>query len=367
MQDICYKNVRDAYAEQIFTIVRFKNSISRYMIFVAMITMFYFIGKAQTNIINWGFFVLNILNFAFIAKGDNKPSTNRHSMNIAITIKIYSAFMLIFETLFISFVGEMEKTGDPKSLDQRLKKWLPSIYNNLDLIGLRLWIKPGEESSINEEERALRLSSKFLSYISYLMISIYLIGYFDARLKNDKGLDKYSEEEFKDMFEFESQSKGEQRRKDERDQKIKKRETKNDSGQKEIVQEIEINENEGAYTSRNNEQEDEVFNQLLYSKKSNKKEYVKKTFSHLDLMDVYENIRYTTPFVVYQWIDYWPLFDIMASYGHIFNNMIIVLIAINYNVSFFMGFNVGCVCLFYSIATYKVNKRAMMCYKESGL
>ena len=198
------------------------------------------------------------------------------------------------------------------------------------------------------------MSAKFLSYISYLMISIYLIGYFDARLKNDKGLDKYTEEEFKDMFEFESQSKGEQRRKNEREDKIKKRETKNDSGsQKE--QEIEINENRGDYTSRNIDQEDEAFNQLLHSKKSKTKEYVKKTYSHLDLMDMYESIRYTTPYVVYQWIDYWPLFDIMASYGHIFNNMIIVLIAINYNVSFFMCFNVGCVCLFYSIATYKVN------------
>jgi len=52
--------------------------------------------------------------------------------------------------------------------------------------------------------RAKNLQDKFLSYISYLMISIYLIGYFDARLKNDKGLDKYSEEEYKQIFEFES-------------------------------------------------------------------------------------------------------------------------------------------------------------------
>jgi len=46
LTNICYKNVRDAYSEQIFALIRFKNSISRYMIFFAMITMFYFIGKA---------------------------------------------------------------------------------------------------------------------------------------------------------------------------------------------------------------------------------------------------------------------------------------------------------------------------------
>jgi len=82
------------------------------------------------------------LNFAFIAKGDNKPSTNRHSKNIATTIKIYSAFFLIFETLFMSFVGEMEKTSEPNSLDQKFKRLYPSIYNNLDLIGLRFWYHP---------------------------------------------------------------------------------------------------------------------------------------------------------------------------------------------------------------------------------
>jgi hypothetical protein len=82
---------------------------------------------------------------------------------------------------------------------------------------------------------------------------------------------------------------------------------------------------------------------------------------------VYENIRYTSEYVVYQWMDYWPYFDIMASYGHILNNSIIVIIAIYYNVSFFMCFNIGCVCLFYSVATWKLNKKAMMCYQESGL
>jgi hypothetical protein len=66
-------------------------------------------------------------------------------------------------------------------------------------------------------------------------------------------------------------------------------------------------------------------------------------------------------------MDYWPLFDIMASYGHILNNLIIVIIAINYNVSFFMCFNIGCVCLFYSVASWRMNNSAMRCYQESGL
>lgn len=140
LTNTCYETVRDQYADQIFALLRFKNSVSRYMIFIAMVAMFYFIGRAQTNLINWGFFVLNILNFAFIAKGDNKESTLRWSMLISILIKVYSAFFLIFETFFISFVGEKEKPLEPNSLDQKFKQMYPSIYNNLDLIGLRLWI-----------------------------------------------------------------------------------------------------------------------------------------------------------------------------------------------------------------------------------
>ena len=43
------------------------------------------------------------------------------------------------------------------------------------------------------------------------MIAIHLAGYFDSRLKNDKGLDKYTDEEFKAIFEFETDSKRRER------------------------------------------------------------------------------------------------------------------------------------------------------------
>jgi hypothetical protein len=51
-----------------------------------------------------------MVNFAFVAKGDNKASTNKHSRDIAIVIKFYSSFMLMLNILFIFAVGENEKT-----------------------------------------------------------------------------------------------------------------------------------------------------------------------------------------------------------------------------------------------------------------
>lgn len=75
----CYENIRDMYSEQVFFLLSIKNAVSRYVLAFTVILMFGIIGRAQTNIINWGIFILNILNFAFIAKGDNKESTNRRS------------------------------------------------------------------------------------------------------------------------------------------------------------------------------------------------------------------------------------------------------------------------------------------------
>jgi hypothetical protein len=47
----------------------------------------------------------------------------------------------------------------------------PVIYNNLDLIGLRIWIDPSAE--VKEDENLL-MKIKFFSYIAFLMISSFL-------------------------------------------------------------------------------------------------------------------------------------------------------------------------------------------------
>ena len=64
---------------------------------------------------------------------------------------------------------------------------------------------------------------------------------------------------------------------------------------------------------------------------------------------------------------WWPVFDTLAQYGHILHNFIIVWLAINYNVSFYMSFNLCCVCYFYTTAVYRLQKRAAESHKLSGL
>jgi hypothetical protein len=66
-------------------------------------------------------------------------------------------------------------------------------------------------------------------------------------------------------------------------------------------------------------------------------------------------------------MEYWPLFDTLANYGHIINNLLIVLTAIFYNVSFFLCFNICCVCFLYAVAIVRLNSRAEHDFKASGL
>jgi len=93
----------------------------------------------------------------------------------------------------------------------------------------------------------------------------------------------------------------------------------------------------------------------------------KSSYNEKDLRDFYENIRFTTPFMVYRYMEWWPYIDILASYGHFISNFIIMYSSINLNVSLLMLFNVCCVCIFYGQATYKLNQKATFFFRDSGI
>ena len=93
----------------------------------------------------------------------------------------------------------------------------------------------------------------------------------------------------------------------------------------------------------------------------------KKVYQKFDLLDRFENGRYSTEFMVYKMINWSPFLDTLAIYGHFVSNFIIVYLALNFSVSFFMLFNLICVCLYYTVASRKLQTRAMNDYYESGL
>ena len=93
----------------------------------------------------------------------------------------------------------------------------------------------------------------------------------------------------------------------------------------------------------------------------------KHSYHYQDLIDYYEKSRFTLPFIVYRKMNWWPFLDACATYGHGVSNGIIVYIAINWSVSFFMSFNIICICLFYFKVTQKLNKEATKTLHSSGL
>ena len=93
----------------------------------------------------------------------------------------------------------------------------------------------------------------------------------------------------------------------------------------------------------------------------------KKTYDKYDLLEYYEKVRFSPAYKAYLGMDWWPFFDWLATYGHLLNNSIFVVVAIYHNVSLYMLFHMVCVCTFYALATVKLNRRALQNFHESGL
>lgn len=126
---------------------------------------------------------------SFIAKGDNKDSTNRYTKRVATVIKYYSTFILVTDIVFVCFIGEeaqpKDKQINPHSYDRELRRACPLLYANLDLIGLRLYLDPAPHTPTAEEQRMM-LRTKFFSYIAYLMVSLYLEATYAKKIEEQR-------------------------------------------------------------------------------------------------------------------------------------------------------------------------------------
>jgi hypothetical protein len=126
---------------------------------------------------------------SFIAKGDNKDSTNRYTKRVATVIKYYSTFILVTDIVFVCFIGEEAQPDDkhvnPHSYDQELRRACPLLYANLDLIGLRLYLDPAPHTQTAAQQRMM-LKTKFFSYIAYLMVSLYLEATYAKKIEEQR-------------------------------------------------------------------------------------------------------------------------------------------------------------------------------------
>ena len=172
------------------------------------------------------------------------------------------------------------------------------------------------------------MTFKFYTLVAYFMISIYMTKYFKSKKSEIEDEIGFKEKDYKKLFEFSF---------------VKEIEVKNhhDDSEEEIVKVC--------------KDDDTKVSHCKEDKKTKSGKFMKrKEYSSQDFLEHYEDRRYTTKFLVYKIMDWWPTIDFIASYGHLFSNLIIVYVAINFNVSLFMGFNLICVCAFYCIATLRL-------------
>ena len=96
---------------------------------IVIVVLIYFLGKADTNLINAFFFMFILMTIALIGKNDGKESTIQWTLRCASMLKIYGALILISTIFFIIFVGNEEKINQPNSIDQHYKREYPFIYS----------------------------------------------------------------------------------------------------------------------------------------------------------------------------------------------------------------------------------------------
>ena len=187
-------------------LIRIRNLVSRFLIFIVLGVMIFLIGKVQTNIINSVLYLLNILLISFLAKGDSKPSTLKNQSNITRSIKLFSEIVLLIDILMLCFLQMSEVKPIPGSFDESFRNALPLIYNNLDYIGFKLFITQSKLSSMSETEQEALINTqmkfKFYTLVAYYMIAIYMTQYFKTKKNEIEDEIAFVEKDYNKLFEF---------------------------------------------------------------------------------------------------------------------------------------------------------------------
>lgn len=108
------------------------------LVFILQFSLFYFIGKVQTNFINIVFFALIMTLIMVVSKNDNKQSTLKWSKRLAQAILTYSMVILVTEFIFAITLGYREKPEYSTSVDANFKAKHPWIYSHFEFIGFRM-------------------------------------------------------------------------------------------------------------------------------------------------------------------------------------------------------------------------------------
>lgn len=217
---------------------------------------------------------------------------------------------------------EIEESNNPH---------IKRIYNLLPIIGLKASTietdfgakKPSATEMATIEEEALK--GRMLAMVIFFLCSIYLCNHFSQKLKVAVGDEDFVEQDYKNMFEF-------------NDEMID-----SDNLQDRL-----------AYLKKNPDAQDSPY-------KHYEKYYAK------DLIEFYEAMRFTIPFIVYRKQKWWNFFDVIAQFSNIVIAGIYMYLALFEEVNLAMAIQICVLCVFFTTVVNEVGKRAIKIRNTSGV
>lgn len=90
-------------------------------------------------------------------------------------------------------------------------------------------------------------------------------------------------------------------------------------------------------------------------------------YSEYDMIQFYEGVRFTLPFIVYRHIHWWRIMDVIAKYANIFISGCYVYVCFYMKVNLFNCFNIFLLISFFFMVTIKVGRKAERIQKISGV
>jgi hypothetical protein len=138
LQEYCSNQIKDNYGKAHYYWLRTQRFIMGaviYLILIIMVGLQYYI---EQNLLNWIFWILNVVNFALMIRGSKQVKYLKQSLCITNFVKVYALLVLIADILFIVSLGELEKPVNyVNSWDVILRNKYPELWKNLDIIGFR--------------------------------------------------------------------------------------------------------------------------------------------------------------------------------------------------------------------------------------
>jgi len=101
------------FAKATYYLNRVQNIVKGILIYALMVFMIGIHIRLETNLFNWVFFSLNMINLALIIRGTNTIKEIKQSLKVINMLKVYSLAVLILDILFIGVIGELPKPDQP--------------------------------------------------------------------------------------------------------------------------------------------------------------------------------------------------------------------------------------------------------------